>query len=227
MNVKEPENQSLYNFLSKGKICDYKKGEIILRAAEVPQGVYFIQRGHVKVYSLTERGDENLHIIYKEGEFFPLIWMFKDILRNVFYEAVDNVRVWRVSRDELIARTQEDVAVANSLLRQTVEQFYVYADRIDNLEYTSAYERVVYRILFLASRFGSRSEGKVRFEIPLTHQQIASSINLARETVSREIEKLESQNLISFKNQRLILNDIAKLEAEIGEPVSLDLWGLK
>ncbi len=227
MNIKDFENEKLYDFFRSSKVYDFKKGEIILRAGDVPQGAYCIQAGHVKVYSLTDNGDENLHIVYKTGELFPLVWVFKDILRNVFYEAMDNVRVWRVPREELTKLAAKEITVANTLLRQAVEQFYVYADRVDNLEYTSAYDRVVYRLLFLASRFGTKNGKTTVIDAAITHQHVANSINLARETASRQIEKLVAKGLVELKDHQLILKDVEKLRDEIGEPTSLDLWGLK
>jgi CRP-like cAMP-binding protein len=95
------------------------------------------------------------------------------------------------------------------------------------LEYKSAHERVAYRLVFLASRFGKRRGSSVVIDAPLTHEFISESINLSRETVSRQIEKLENENLISRKDGQIIIMDIDKLSKEFSEPITLSLWGLK
>lgn len=210
-----------------GRLLKFGNHELILRAGESPPGVFYLHKGFVKVYSITDHGTENVHIIYKAGEVFPLIWAFKETTRGVFYESLGLSQLYVLTKAEFLKLADGSLDFCRQLLSQSVEQFHVYADRLDNLQYADARERVVYRLLFLAGRFG-RKEGKnVLIDAPITHQHIADSINLARETVSREIEKLESNGLVGHDKRRLFIKDIGQLEKITGEPPSADLWGLK
>ncbi len=210
-----------------GRLLQFSNREIILKAGEQPPGVYFLASGFIKVYSISEHGEENIHVIYRPGEVFPLIWAFKNIVRGVFYESLGPTKLWCLPKDDFLHEVKTSLPMANVILGQLVEQFHIFADRLDNLEYNEAEERVIYRLLFLAGRFGKKLGAKVIIDAPITHQHIASSINLARETVSREIEKLEDQGLVEHQKRRIILKNVAKLEQLIGEPTSLNLWGLK
>ncbi|PJE65520.1 hypothetical protein COU91_01245 [Candidatus Saccharibacteria bacterium CG10_big_fil_rev_8_21_14_0_10_47_8] len=227
MDAKTRPNSELIDRFKQGRKLAYRKGEIILRAAEEPSGVYYISQGFIRVYSITDQGEENTHIIYKTGEVFPLIWVFNSIARNVIYESLGESRLWRLPKDDLLHLVKTSHNISYSLLRQAVNLFNIFADRLDNLEYTDAFERVVYRLLFLAGRFGQKKGKKIIINAPITHQHIASSINLARETVSREIEILERKDLISHQKRLIVLNDITRLENLIGESISPNLWGLK
>ncbi|HEX5448124.1 MAG TPA: helix-turn-helix domain-containing protein, partial [Candidatus Saccharimonadales bacterium] len=57
-----------------------------------------------------------------------------------------------------------------------------------------------------------RKGKEVVIEVPLRHQDIASSINASRETASREIAGLERKALISTQNGYITLRDISKLK---------------
>ncbi len=227
MDAKIKPDSELIERFKQGRSLAYRKGEIILRAAEEPGGIYYIDQGFIRVYSITDQGEENTHIIYKAGEVFPLIWAFNDFARNVFYESLSASRLWRLPKDDFLHHVKTSHNVSYSLLRQAVNQFNIFADRLDNLEYTDAFERVVYRLLYLAGRFGQKKGQKIIINAPITHEHIGSSINLARETVSREIEKLERKGLVSHQKRLIVLNDITALEKLIGESISLNLWGLK
>lgn len=227
MDAKNNSHSELVNQFEQGRLLTYRKGEIILRAAEEPGGVYCIKQGFIRVYSITDQGEENTHIIYKAGEVFPLIWAFNNIARNVFYESLNPSKLWRLPKDDFLHLAKTSHNFSYLLLQQAVNQFNIFADRLDNLEYTDALERVVYRLLYLAGRFGQKKSKKIIINAPITHQHIASSINLARETVSREIEMLEHKGLVSHQKRLIVLNDIAGLENLIGESISLNLWGLK
>ncbi len=201
-------------------------GEVIL-SGEEPPGVFYIEKGFVQVYSISDSGDRYLHIIYKHSELFPLIWAIKNVRRRVFYEALTGVELRQMPRHKFLDLIRKNIKAASEIMRQLAEQFYVYADRLDNLEYKTAHERVVYRVLFLASRFGRRDRSRIIIEVPVTHELIAESINLTRETVSREIEKLEKQKLLSRRGGNIVIENLEELNKQFSQPISLDLWGLK
>jgi CRP-like cAMP-binding protein len=66
-------SKTVAEFFQKQKSRAYKKRQLILRADDTPNVVYFIEKGYIKAYSLTENGDEIDIVFYKPGEIFPLI----------------------------------------------------------------------------------------------------------------------------------------------------------
>jgi len=209
-------HSELINNFKRGRVLKFDKGEIILQAKDIPQGIYLIDKGFVQVYSISDEGDENIHIIYKAGEVFPLIWAFNNITRDVFYQAISPCQLYLLSKEDFLAAVHDLHEMSNAVILQLTEQFRVFADRLENLEYGDAFERVVYRLLFLASRFGEKSRHKIIINAPITHQRIADSINLVRETVSREIEELEKQKIISHRGRKIVINDIKGLQKLVG-----------
>jgi CRP-like cAMP-binding protein len=76
-------NSPLIELFKLGTYLSYKKGEFIIRPGESPPGVFFIESGLVKAYDITKYGEENMLIIRKDGEIFPLIWGVTGQERNV------------------------------------------------------------------------------------------------------------------------------------------------
>jgi CRP/FNR family transcriptional regulator len=66
----------------------------------------------------------------------------------------------------------------------------------------------------MSDRFSktNKETGAVTIDIPLKHQDIASSINSSRETTSRELSALERRGLISSQQSMITLLDVAALE---------------
>lgn len=217
--------QAITEVFNKGAVKKFAAGELVASGEEA-KGVFLIRHGFIKVYSISDEGNEYLHIIYKPGEVFPLIWALLGHRRRVFYEALTDCTLNVLPKAEFIEETGRNAGFSSCLLKSLAEQFYVYADRIDNLQYKSAYEKVVYRLLFLAGRLGSKNPDGILIELPVTHELIAESVNLARESVSRQIEKLEKLGLISYQKGQILLKDPAALSREFSEPISLNLWGL-
>jgi CRP-like cAMP-binding protein len=222
-----PQSDLIHQLFHKGQPMTVDKGQQILGNDQTPDGVYYITSGYVKVYSISNSGDEYLHIIYGAGEVFPILWAFLDIEPDArFYTAISDCVLWRLSREWFNHFIQLKMEVGYAFSIQLAQQFRVLTDRVDNLQYKKAPERIAYRILYLASRFGVKDGDKYVIDPPVTHEIFASSINLARESVSREFEKLISQGVLEQVDHRIVIHDIDALAVKLSRPINLNGWYL-
>lgn len=203
------------NFFAQLKPLKYKKGEIILRPDTINPGVNFIEKGHIKVYSITEEGNEKLHIIFKPGSLFPLLWVFKDIVRDVYYEALDDVILKKSEKDNFVNLIKNNSDATIELIYKILTTLDVYVDRIDELEYIKSYPRIVASLLTYSKHFGKKAGRGVLIDVPLTQKDIAASANMTRETASREIEILIKKKIISYRRHLIVIRDLTRLKKEM------------
>jgi CRP-like cAMP-binding protein len=214
MLATDDQNGALLELFHKGTHLTYKKGEYIIRPGESPPGIFYIEHGIVKAYDITKYGEENLLIIRKELEIFPLIWAITGEERHVIYEALSPVTVWRVDRNKFLKLTQDNPGVLAALLDMTVEMYRLHSERILNLEYRTVRERLISFLLTMSIRFGKKTIMGTTINVPLRQQDIASSINASRETTSRELTALEKKGLITTPGL-IVLRDIEKLKSHL------------
>lgn len=207
--------KKIEKFFEERKPIFLKKNEIILRPDQNPPGIFYIQKGSIKVYYITEEGEEKLHIIYTAGEFFPLIWIFQGTLKSVYYEALESSILRCAKKEEFLDFLKSDPDALIFITTYLAKVVSIFVERVNSLEITNAYSRFVSRLLFLAERFGIKKYGKTIIDIPITHKDIANSINMTRETASREFEKLEKKGLAGYKDRKIVIRDLRKLEREL------------
>src|SRR5579875_607121 len=186
-------------FRRRGTRKTYAKGSFIIAPGESPSGVFYIYEGLVKAYDITKYGEENLLIIRKGEEIFPLIWALTGQERHVIYQALQPTEVWEITRECFEEEILKHPHALAPLLDMTVEMYRLHSERILNLEYRSVRERVASFLLTIASRFGETTPEGIAIMTPLRHQDIASSVNASRETVSRELAALERRGLLSAR----------------------------
>jgi len=215
MSSTSPLSQNLIDFIRQGTLQTFSKGEQILRGDTKPTGVFWIDSGYVKVYSITDSGQENVHSIYGPGAIFPIVWVITGKLRPVFYEALGPVCIYRCNREQFLAYLDQDIAACKDVLRVAVEMFNNYADRVDNLEQTLSSSRIIHRLIRLAEQHGEKQEKGILIKPPLKHHDIANSANCSRETVSRELARLEKKGLVSYKEQHIFIPDLQLLSKEL------------
>lgn len=194
-------------FHQKGRAQTYKKGEFIIRPGEVPPGVFFIKEGIVKAYDITKYGEENLLIIRKEKEIFPLIWGVTRQERSIIYEALVPTTVMRIRQEDFLDFIKSHPGAMAPLLDMTVEMYRLHSERILNLEYRTVRQRLISFLLIMSQRFGQQTKEGLLIKVPLRHQDIASSINATRETTSRELAALHRKNILKNKQSRILLKD--------------------
>lgn len=208
------QTAALVQVFRSGTRLKYDKGEFIIRPGETPTGVFYINSGLVKAFDITKYGEENLLIIRKEHEIFPLIWAVTGQERKVIYQAMSTTDVWRITRTAFLAYLKSSKYSHLPLLDMTMEMYRLHSERIINLEYRTVRERLISFILNTAQRFGDKPKnGQVLISMALRQQDIASSINASRETTSRELSMLEKKGFIETNSQYLLIKNIAKLKS--------------
>jgi CRP/FNR family transcriptional regulator len=213
MLANEKQRQQLLALFHQGTKLQYNKGEFIIRPGEAPSGVFYIEAGVVKAYDITKYDEENLLIIRKEREIFPLIWGITGSERHVIYKALAPTTVWRISRKLLDEYIHTPGSSLSPLLDMTIEMYRIHSERIMNLEYRTVRERLMSFLLTMSDRFGEVCSEGICINVSLRQQDIASSINASRETTSREISALEKRGLIKTTAAGIILLDKAKIES--------------
>ena len=199
-------------FDQHGTTLTYRKNEFVIRPGETPSGVFFIVDGLVKAYDISRYGEENLLLIRRPTEIFPLIWATGGDDRSIIYQALTDLTVLQVPRDKFISFIQDNSDALAPLLDITLEMYRIHSERILNLEYRSVRERLVSFLLTMDQRFGQpQPDGSSRIEVPLRHQDIASSINATRETTSRELSALDRKGLLKNHQTYITLIDLPAL----------------
>lgn len=206
--------QKLNNFFSKFKKHHYKKGEMILRGGDAPQGVYFINKGYVKDYSISKDGEELTLIIFKPEDFFPMQWVFNDRISLHYYEAMSAVELWRCSKEEFIKFIKANPEVLFELTSHILIRMGGIMQRMEYLAFGNAYEKIASILLILSERFGKKVGKNIVIQVPLVHKDIAELLGIARETASISLKKLERKKIIEYHRRLIFVKNTRKLQEE-------------
>lgn len=211
MLTDDSQAAALVNLFRQGTRQVYEKGEFIIRPGGQPQGVFYIESGLVKAYDITKYGEENLLIIRKAGDLIGLTWAITGEDRGIIYSALARCELLMLTRDQFLDLVRKHPETALPLVDMLVEMYKRHSERILNLEYRTVRERLVSFLLTTAKRFGEETPDGIVLNVPLRHQDIASSISATRETTGRELSALERQGLLKGAQSIITLKDVPKL----------------
>ncbi|MDP2671185.1 MAG: Crp/Fnr family transcriptional regulator [bacterium] len=207
--------EKLNQFFSQGKTVSYKKGEIILRAGEPVFGIFFLKKGFVRQYLISEEGEEVTIHLYRPLAFFPTMLVIAGTPNRYYFEAQTPIETFRLPPEEVVAFLKENPDVLFDLSERFAQAVIGLSKRIETLSIGSVYAKVISLLSYLVIRFGEEKDGQILIGLPVTHTDIASWTGAKRETVSRQIERLTKDGIIGVEKHLIVVKDKAKLEEEL------------
>lgn len=195
----------------------YQRGDTIIRAGDIPSGLYLITAGWVKVYSLCEDGEMNIIMNLSSGDIFPLDWTVTGRLHDVTFAALEATTVQRIPKEKFVRAMKNSVDISAAASFKLASYLLRLSHELEHLPYRSARERVAFRLVSLADYFGNTDDGQVVIRVHVSNEYIARSTNMTRETASREMSRLARKGLIQNVNGYILIKDLAVLKNEVGK----------
>lgn len=202
--------ESFFNTYSKRT---YKKGEVLIRASEVPSRIYYLTKGSVRKYAISPKGDELVVNIFRPISFFPISHAINDISNDFFYEALEEVSVREASTAEVVIFIKKNPDVLFDLLQRVLLGTEGMTKRLTYLLAGNAYARLVTELVIQTKRFGSSENGG--FILRISESDLAASSGMTRETVSREMKKLKEKEILFVQKKAIYIRNLHLLEAEL------------
>lgn len=186
------------NVLRKARSKHIPRDQIIFYEDDLPQDVYVLKSGIVKLYDIDEQGNEKILHIVKPASTLPFSYFsgMQDPLRW-FYATVTDCEFLMMSYDEFHKAMQSNNEVATMLIREFSNDVHELMVRLSSLGKSSAQDKVFSAIKFLLVRHTTKRRGSWwRVTFPITHQLIADLCGITRESASISLKELQDRHII-------------------------------
>lgn len=189
---------------------------VVLFPAEHIRDVYFLEAGYVRMYLLSKDGQELTMHVFRPGSYFPLMLILTDSPNKYYFESVTSVSVRKIPKQQLISVLQKNPDVLYDLATRLSGGILGYLVKVESLLLNDAYKRVASILYYFGERFSEKKEdGSVKINMAVTHYLLSTWVGLSRETVSRQIEKLEKKRIIESKDTSITILDMHTLGKEL------------
>lgn len=198
----------MQNIFRGGKEIQSSRGEII----EISESIYFIVNGAIGLYA-NNNGSHKLLFTYKTGEIFPFTPNRHSTSsgRTYTFKALSKSELLVLPKVEF-DKIAEEPEHTRLLLDYTLQIMQNQIERIDNLQEEQIMQRLLERLIYIGLRFGSQDGDAVAIDIPMSHVDLATSINTSRETVNRYMKQLEELGIISLRRQMIRINSLVEIQ---------------
>ena len=229
-NLELSENCEKCSWRAEGFFCDlpspalkaldsakftssYPSGAVLFVQGQVPRGVYLLCKGRVKLTMTSAEGKAVILRFVEPGELIGANSGISGQAYEVTAETLEPCQVNFIRREGFLQMVHKHNEVCLSMVEQISSDYSAACVQIRSLGLArTASEKVARFLLDWAGKGKETNEG-IRMSLPLTHEEIAQTVGISRETVTRTLTELRSRSLISTKGPTVVIRNKAGLEA--------------
>ena len=192
-------------YISAKQILKFNKGGVIFEDGEVPNGVYFLNRGTAKLSKQGVYGKDQILRFIKEGDLIG----YRSLLCGEDFqakaEAMTEVEATFLPSDLFLQLLEVAPKFSFVMLQKIAFELGESSNTVTFLAQKTVRERLAEILLLLEQKLGTDPEGFIK--ISLTREEIANIIGTATESAIRLISEFKQDTLIEVEGRNIkILN---------------------
>jgi CRP-like cAMP-binding protein len=197
------ENMMKLNQISSMK--ETSKDQSIYFAAEPSKAIFFLKTGRVKIVKYSSDGKENILTLINPGEIFGEMAYFEEEQRTDYAITIEPSLICAINKNDLAEFINKNPGLNLKLTKLIGLKLRSYSERIEDLVFKDANQRIISFILRLAEKSGKELGGQIFIKPFLKHQDIGEITACSRQTVNYLLTDLREKGIISFDRKKLII----------------------
>lgn len=192
-------------YIDAKQILKFNKGGIIFEDGEVPNGVYFLNKGTAKLSKQGVYGKDQILRFIKEGDLIG----YRSLLCGEDFqakaEAMTDLEATFLPSDFFLYLLEVAPRFSFVMLQKIAYELGESSNTVTFLAQKTVRERLAEILLLLEQKLGTDPEGFIK--ISLTREEIANIIGTATESAIRLISEFKQDKLIEVEGRNIkILN---------------------
>jgi len=185
----------------------FARGMIIFHKGVVGRSLYIIESGRVRIFLLSESGQELSLNIYGPGDVFGELALLDGLPRSAGAVTMEKTVTLTLHRDDFLRHIEAQPRMAWSIMEVLSKRLRYTTEYAESLAFLDVCGRVAARLLELGDRYGLQTEDGIVIELRLTQAELATWVAATREFVNKALGIFRDQGLLEIDGQRItILN---------------------
>jgi len=190
------------------------KGAILFAQGQSPREIFVLCQGHVKISMASQTGKGFCLGIAEPGTVLGLSAAISGKPHEVTVEAVEPCQLRLIDRDRVLGLLRNDGAACLAAIRCLCNDVHKTHGclRLLGLSH-SATEKLAKVLVHWSMRERDKASKSIRLTVPLTEQELANMLGVARETVTRLLTDFKQKNLVQRHGSNVVIQDEHALRA--------------
>jgi CRP/FNR family transcriptional regulator, cyclic AMP receptor protein len=208
-------SQSELQFLAERAVPrNYAKGDLIFNEGDPCTGLFVVESGHLRIFKSSAGGREQVLTVEGPGSSVAELPVFDGGTYPASTSAADDARVYFISKQDFHSLCLVHPQVPLKVLKVVGARLRKLVGIIEELSFTTVRSRLISVLVHLAQA-GKKTPAGIEVLLPPSNQELASQIGTVRELVSRNLSRLQAEDLIRMEAKTVIIPDLHRLKAQL------------
>jgi CRP/FNR family transcriptional regulator len=190
----------------------YPKGATLFVEGQPSRGVFILCSGHVKLSTSSADGKTLILRISEPGDLLGLPATISGRPYEVTADVVEPTQANFIGRTDFLSFLRDHGDAALRVAQELSETYQSAFAEMRTIGLSHSTGEKLARFLLDWSSNHKSENGSVKFNLTLTHEEIAQMIGASRETVTRLFAEFKRRNLLLVKGSSVTINDKLGLE---------------
>lgn len=218
MSVFSVLNKEEKEQLKRNSTCTYyKKGDIIYKEGDKPNGLICLSKGKVKIFKEGVGGREQIVRMAKPVGFIGYRALFAEQNYLASAEAIEDSVICTIEKDTLYKILRSNSDLSFNIIRSLASELGFSNNRTVTLTQKHIRGRLAESLLFLKDTYGFEEDGST-IKVYLSREDIANLSNMTTSNAIRTLSTFASEKIIALDGRKIKVLDLNTLEkvSELG-----------
>ncbi|RUA27558.1 MAG: Crp/Fnr family transcriptional regulator [Bacteroidetes bacterium] len=181
----------------------YKKGQVIFRAGMYPNGIFLLDKGKVKKYTLGDDGKQHIFTICIAGQALGYHSLLSEEPYPDYAETLEDSTISFVPKEGFMKLLEESKQLSQKLLKSLSHEFTVFINSTTVFAQKTVRERLALALLLLKERYTVQNDQKTPVEITISREDLSNIVGTAIETLVRLLHDFKEDKIIETKGRMI------------------------
>jgi len=191
---------------------DVKRKRSIFRRGEPGPGLFLVKTGEFKLSLISSEGREQILYLAEPGRLIGEGFLPPQVQCAASAFAMSDSEVWRFDTNKVVSLVSRSEALAFALMRHMAFRANRLIDLVLDLSLRSVQRRLASFLFTLAVRQGGEPGKPVVIPRQLDMNTVAARLGTVREEISRALNRMQREGILSLSRQEIVVLDLAALE---------------
>jgi len=190
----------------------YPKGATLFVEGQPARGVFILCAGHVKLSTSASDGKTLILRISEPGDLLGLPATISGRAYEVTADVIEPTQANFISRTDFLNFLRDHGEAALRVAQELSETYQSAFAEMRTIGLSHSAGEKLARFILDWSAHHKPEKGAIKFNLTLTHEEIAQMIGASRETVTRLFGDFKKKNLLQVKGSSVTIKDQPGLE---------------
>ena len=192
--------------------AEYEKGNHVFRDKEVVSRIYIVYSGKVSLYKMNESAQKKIIFILGANQIIN-DYAIDDLPSSINCEVFEKAKILSIEKNKFLEIMESDFELTKIFIKSQAIKVRRLYRQMKNSTPIKVEKRVAAKLWKLAKDYGIELEEGTMINLNISVTYLADMFGAPRETISRALKLLTTEDLIIYNKKKIIIknkNELSK-----------------